>query len=60
MKQYLEILTQILQKGVKRPNRTGTDTIALFGSQMRFNLAQGFPLLTTKKVYFKAVVHELL
>ncbi|MCE8159326.1 MAG: thymidylate synthase [Candidatus Moeniiplasma glomeromycotorum] len=60
MKQYLELLTKILQKGVKRPNRTGTDTLALFGSQTRFNLAEGFPLLTTKKVYFRAIIHELL
>ncbi|MCE8163556.1 MAG: thymidylate synthase [Candidatus Moeniiplasma glomeromycotorum] len=60
MKQYLEVLTEILQKGTKRPNRTGTDTLTLFGCQMRFNLVEGFPLLTTKKVYFKGVIHELL
>ncbi|KLL02242.1 MAG: thymidylate synthase [Mycoplasmataceae bacterium RC_NB112A] len=60
MKQYLEILAKILEKGEKRPNRTGTDTFTLFGCQMRFNLVEGFPLLTTKKVYFKAIAHELL
>jgi thymidylate synthase len=59
-RQYLETLTAILQKGVKRPNRTGVDTLTLFGYQTRFNLAEGFPLLTTKRIYFRAVIHELL
>ncbi len=58
--QYLDLLTDILENGIRKPNRTGIDTIALFGAQMKFDLTKGFPLLTTKKVYFKAVVHELL
>lgn len=60
MKQYLEILTKILQTGVKRPNRTGMDALTLFGCQMRFNLAKDFPLLTTKKVNFEVIIRELL
>jgi thymidylate synthase len=58
--QYLELLALILEKGKKRTDRTGTGTKALFGCQMRFNLQEGFPLLTTKKVSFKAIVYELL
>ncbi|MCE8163056.1 MAG: hypothetical protein I3273_00115 [Candidatus Moeniiplasma glomeromycotorum] len=59
MKQYLEVLAKILEKGEKRVNRTEINTLALFGCQMKFNLAESFPLLTTKKFNFKLIVNEL-
>ena len=60
MKQYLDLLQHIMDKGVDRDDRTGTGTRSVFGYQFRCDLSEGFPLLTTKKVFTKGIIHELL
>ena len=60
MKQYKELLEDVLKNGVEKGDRTGTGTLSVFGRQVRYDLSEGFPLLTTKKLHIRSILHELL